>query len=68
LAVMDRRKELNQITDQELEIFRDRFFRDQDAYFAQQIALVRAEERLRARMRYFQPLSQDEKQKHEPQK
>ena len=47
---------LGRIQDNELELFRNQFFADQDAYFRQQIALIEAQEALRAAMRYFAPL------------
>ena len=54
--VQERLKELGEVTDDELETFRERFFSDQDAYFVQQIRLVEAQERLRREMRYFEPV------------
>jgi len=56
LRAKERLKELDRITDDELETFRDRYFRDQDAYFSQQIAHVTAQERLRSLMRQFEAL------------
>jgi len=56
LKAKERLNELDRISDDELETFRERFFRDQDAYFGQQIAHVAAQERLRFRMRYFEPM------------
>ena len=56
LKAKERLKELDRISDDELETFRERFFNDQDAYFAQQIEHVAAQEGLRAGMRYFETL------------
>ena len=56
---LDAKEELRQIgriTDNELETFRNQFFDEQDGYFLRQIDLVDAQEQLRARMRYFEPL------------
>lgn len=54
LRVQEELKKLGKISDNELETFRDRFFRDQDSYFGQQISLVEAQEDLRAGMRFFE--------------
>ena len=56
LKVQEKLKELGKINDNELETFRNQFFQDQDTFFTQQISLVRAQEDLRATMRYFEPL------------
>jgi len=56
LGLQEKRKEEGEIGDDELETFRERFFGDQDAYFEQQIRLIRAQERLRLEMRYFEPI------------
>ena len=54
LKAKERLKELDRISDDELETFRDRFFEDQDRYFVQQIVHVAQQEQLRLLMRYFQ--------------
>jgi len=56
LRIQERRKELGEIRDDELETFRQQFFEDQDAYFEQQLRLIEAQERLRLEMRYFEPI------------
>jgi len=56
LRAKERLKELDRIRDDELETFRERFFDDQDTYFAEQIGHVAAQERLRLLMRHFEPL------------
>jgi len=55
LKAKERLKELNRISDDELETFRDRFFHDQDAYFAKQIEHIASQEEIRSLMRYFPP-------------
>jgi len=55
LRVQEKLKELGRISDNELETFRERYFRDQDSFFSQQIVVMEAQESLRAQMRYFEP-------------
>ena len=55
LRVQERLKELGKISDNELETFRTRYFSDLDAFFAQQIQLVGAQEDLRYSIRCFEP-------------
>jgi outer membrane protein TolC len=45
-----------EVTDDELETFRNRFFADQDAFLRGQISLMEAQEDLRYAMRFFEPL------------
>lgn len=54
LRVQERLKDLGEISDNQLETFRTRFFQDQDAYFNQQIRLIDVQERLRQVMRFFE--------------
>ena len=58
LRVQERYKELGlkNVTDNQLETFRNRFFADQDSYFRKQISLMEAQESLRYSMRFFEPL------------
>lgn len=56
LRVQERLKELGKISDNELETFRDRYFRDQDKFFTGQIYLIEAQEKLRYEVRFFEPL------------
>jgi len=42
------------VSDQQFETFRNRFFRDQDSFFSEQISFVRAREQLREVMGYFE--------------
>lgn len=65
LKAKERLKELGKVSDDELETFRDRFFRDQDAYFSQQIAHIASQERLRFLMRFFEALPAEETKKDE---
>jgi outer membrane protein TolC len=55
LRVQERLKELGNISDNELETFRNRYFQDQDVFFTQQIGLVEAQEELRRAARWFEP-------------
>jgi outer membrane protein TolC len=56
LRVQERLKELGEISDNELETFRTRYFADQDDFFGRQISLIEAQEDLRRAMSYFEPL------------
>lgn len=56
LRVQEQLKELGRISDNELETFRERYFDDQDKFFARQISLVEAQEDLRHEMRMFEPI------------
>jgi outer membrane protein TolC len=55
-TMLEQRKELGRITDNELETFRNRFFSDQDAFFRGQISLMQVQEDLRHTVRFFEPL------------
>ena len=57
LRVQERLKELGEISDNDLESFRNQYFRDQDQLFTRQIDLIEAQEDLRRAMRYFEPLA-----------
>ncbi len=65
LRVQERLKELGKITDNELETFRGRFFSDQDTFFRKQISLMEAQENLRRKMRFFEPLPRKEREASE---
>lgn len=62
LHAKERLQELGRITNNELETFRDLFFRDQDAYFVSQISYVETQEQVRWLMRYFEALPDKETQ------
>jgi len=67
LRTKERLKELDRgVTDNELETFREQYFRDQDDYFARQIEHVAAQEQLRALMRYFEPIPKKEVRPNAP--
>jgi len=59
LDVQEKLKGLGEISDNQLETFRNQFFSDQDAYFDQQIRLIDAQESLRATMRFFEEMTDE---------
>ena len=56
LRIQERLKELGNISDNELETFRNGYFRDLDNFFTRQIDLIEAQENLRQASRYFEPV------------